>query len=274
MRVVITGSSGYIGQLIKSNIFFPQGYDVIFASRKLDASGYSRFLSYSDCPDADLLIHLGECSDVQRMERLGTRFCDEQIKTAEALVPKYDRVIYLSSTVLYGHSFSELINEENAVTKNLLYQQVKSEVESLFRKKGTSTILRLSNLYGENAKPNTLIYDILMQLKSDTIHIRKLDSKRDYISVSDFLSLFERSIFNFTPGTYNLGSGRSFTPLEIAERLLCIAEKNVPVLGATSGEVDSVLLDMSKTISVFRWNPTDCLLLNGLQKIYNNWNQR
>ena len=102
--IVITGASGFIGQnLVK--YFIKEGINVIAVSRK-KFPGYLQVKDYSETPKGDVLIHLAQCNDRNKVNTLNNSF-EESDEVMNILLSKnYERIVYASSAVLYNDRVS------------------------------------------------------------------------------------------------------------------------------------------------------------------------
>lgn len=103
--VVVTGASGFIGRALSATLAL-SGVVVRPVSRS-SGEGWQQLADYRDTPSADVLVHLAEANDRGRANAAGEAGYDAAIETMEAVLGKsYQRVIYASSSVLYGDAES------------------------------------------------------------------------------------------------------------------------------------------------------------------------
>ncbi|MGL1143229.1 NAD-dependent epimerase/dehydratase family protein, partial [Vibrio parahaemolyticus] len=73
-------------------------------------------------------------------------------------------------------------------------------------------ILRPFNVYGPHQNPSFLIPHIIQQaLYSDTIQVKDLKPKRDYIHLHDLIAAIIACIDYKESGIFNVGSGISYS---------------------------------------------------------------
>jgi len=257
MKVVLTGASGFIGR--KLYTFLKQHClddDVVGVSRSKQAyPDYIVVDSYRDCPSGDLLIHLAENSHLGEVESLGEKYLLEQEAIAQSLVEKFPRVIYLSSTILYGNAVDAVVTEDAVIKLDSNYQRTKAAIEGIFSSGSEAAILRLSNLYGGQFKVGTVLYDIAKQLDAEAIQLRVLNAKRDFLHVDDLSLLILEITKFFKPGIFNVAYGESHSAEELAQIFFLICGVSKPVNGERKEERSDIVIDNTKICETFGWCP-------------------
>tara|TARA_B110001450_G_scaffold21907_1_gene19645 strand:+ start:7731 stop:8543 length:813 start_codon:yes stop_codon:yes gene_type:complete len=266
MRLVLTGASGFIGSrlytFLKEQLVTDQ---VVGASRaKISSSDYAIFDSYEDCPSGDLLIHTAENSNLGQVEGIGEAYLIGQREIAESLASKFPRVIYLSSSILYGNKTDGPLAENAAIQQDSWYQKSKKAVEEAFMSNTEAVILRLSNIYGGDFKRGTVIYDIAKQMDATEIQLQVLNAKRDFLHVDDLSQLILKIINSFCPGVFNVGYGESYSAEELAEVFFRCHGVSKKVSGKRIEGISNVVINNTKISDTFSWNP--CITIeNGIQ---------
>ncbi|MDR6762512.1 nucleoside-diphosphate-sugar epimerase [Flavobacterium sp. 2755] len=164
MKALITGSSGFLGKIIKENL---KDYSIYDLNRN---SGNYRCSLEKEIPDFkerfDLIIHAaGKAHSVPKTELEKELFNEVNYIGTQNLLnaldksgfPKY--FIFISSVSVYGLDSGELINEEKSLLANDPYglSKIKSEilVENWCEENNIiCTILRLPLLVGKDAPGN------------------------------------------------------------------------------------------------------------------------
>ena len=178
MKILITGSEGFIAKNLKIKIIEYKYNDIFLAHKKTSKSDLISYIK-----KADFIFHLAAVNrtsndkDFLNVNYKLTKFICDQIKTLGKKVP-----IIFTSTI--------------HINKNTLYAKSKKKAEKClidFSKKNKSTIFiyRLPNVYGKWAKPNynsvvsTFCYNIANDIPikiyddNETISLVHIDSVID-----------------------------------------------------------------------------------------------
>ena len=159
--------------------------------------------------------------ETQKINVLGTINVLELARKTKA------KVIFASSSLVYGNSYSHSISEE---TKRLpvdpygLSKMLAEDAcEYYFNNYSLiGIILRFFNIYGDYVKPGTIISDLLKQILDpdvDIITLNNNSSSRDYVHVRDVVNCIIKCLDVEFSGTFNVGLGQAYKPLDIAEIL-------------------------------------------------------
>jgi nucleoside-diphosphate-sugar epimerase len=262
-RIVIIGASGFVGQALMASLSKSQ-LDVIGVSRS-KKKGLVQVGSYNDCPAGDLLIHLAEEPDINKANMLGEPYLQESHLFTQALCTKFNgKVIYCSSSVVYGDKNLRASTENDSVKGANTYSQLKIlNEQTVLRHRGC--VLRLVNLYGTGMSPNNVLSDILAQIgQAGPLRLRSTTPVRDFLFIDDLVRLISIIIENFHPGLFNVGAGLGVSIRELAETVLSVyGDVNREIEPVNSGVQKSInFLDTSKVFETFGWQPRHSLKNN------------
>lgn len=261
-RVVITGASGFVGKNLV-NYFLSKKVDVIGVTRHNLPNMY-QVGSYLECPDGDILIHLAEVSDRAKVNQLGKAYQAEITKLTTSLSNRFERVIYVSSGVVYGdENFTP--NDETTTTKSVdLYSEIKLQNENTVLDNG-GTALRLSNIYGLGMSKNNVLSDILKQIPGrGAVELRDIKPVRDFLFINDLMHAFE-SVLNLPHhGVLNIGSGIGLSIYELTRVVLSLyGEVNREIVSTKPSTSNSTnILDISKIHTLIGWEPSSDIRQN------------
>lgn len=133
-------------------------------------------------------------------------------------------------------------------------------------------ILRGFNIYGDHYIPGRLISDMLGSIRSGTpIEVNDPLPKRDYLYIKDFCGLLVKIIEDKknATGIYNVGYGRSYSNLEVAELASKIAGNRSRIVIRSAprpNDVADCSVDVSLVKDTFSWSP-DYSLEDGLREL-------
>ena len=125
--VVITGSTGFIGSALCKKLKERKEYSIVKVTRsKKHKSDYCQVSNYKNSPSGDILIHLGENSDRAIVNKLGDSYVDNSIDVIESLLEKkYEKIIYSSSSVVYGFKGNNPYGENKKIHGHDIYSKAK-----------------------------------------------------------------------------------------------------------------------------------------------------
>ncbi|MFX1283457.1 MAG: NAD-dependent epimerase/dehydratase family protein [Promethearchaeota archaeon] len=228
-RILITGDEGFIGKKVVEKLSALEipwiGFDITRGEDILD------FNQLEAISNIKTIIHLAGITDrnfalkypqeTQKINVLGTFNVLELARKTKA------KVIFASSSLVYGDSYSHLISEdcERKPMDPYALSKMLAEDACIYyfnNYRLTGIILRFFNIYGDSLKPGTLISDLLKQILDpyvDIIILRNNSSSRDYVHVRDIVTCIIKCLDVEFSGTFNVGLGRAYRPLDIAEIL-------------------------------------------------------
>lgn len=142
-------------------------------------------------------------------------------------------------------------------------------------------VFRIGNAYGveqirDNLSVGFVAKTVRAALLGEPVEIwGDGQNRRDYIHAGDVAGGFWQAINNpvIPSGIYNIGSGKSFSNLEIVAMVERVVGKKVEVLfkEARAFDVGGICLDCSKFRSVSGWEPR-WSLENGIKEMAENFN--
>jgi nucleoside-diphosphate-sugar epimerase len=263
-KILITGSSGFIGQNLK-DLLLKNNYSVVeFNSAQGDIA--STPLKYSGI---DHVIHLAGKSFVpdswknpdefMRVNAEGTRNVLEFCRTNN--IP----LMFMSSYV-YGIPERLPIDESHPVHPSNPYAESKYAAEKICMEYSAKynllvTILRPFNIFGLNQPDHFLISKIIKQAldtSSKKIELFDLSPRRDYIYMDDLTRAILLLLQKKSTGIFNIGSGYSMNVKEIADIIMTKAgiKKEIISSGDTRpNEIPDVVADISKITKETGWLP-------------------
>jgi len=263
MKIVVTGASGFIGRALMKKLAQTDN-EVIGVSRN-SASGYFYVEDYANSPDGDVLIHLGEASNRKWVEKSGQPYEKSAMSTLEHLMnKKYGRVVYASSSVLYGDQNSGLSKVCDHIKITDAYSRIKAFSESkVLEKKGV--VARLANVYGEDMSEENVFSTILNQLSTGaSISICDSTPVRDFIYVEDAADALVNMSTGDSSGVYNVGTGEGTSILQLIQIILEEVNRSDWSIESTREKTrrhSQLIVDIDNTVADFNWSPKTSLQL-------------
>ncbi len=189
------------------------------------------------------------------------------------------RLVHTSTSEVYGTARHVPIDEEHPLQGQSPYSASKIGADKLVESFHCAydlpaVTVRPFNTYGPRQSARAVIPTIISQaLNRETIHLGNLDSKRDFTYVSDTVAGFELAALaeGVEGEVFNLGTGTEVSIGELAEMILQIVDRQVPIeldeqrLRPEKSEVDRLLSDNSYARRRLDWQP-QVSLEDGLRK--------
>jgi len=274
MGIVITGASGFLGEAIVRKLR-ESSIACIGVTRK-KTSSLHWVESYVDTPVGEVLIHLAENNDRTRANNEGMLCEREAERTIRALLSKgYQRVIYASSSVLYGDGSSEPRVETDPIYVNDTYTRIKIASEQAVLSSSRGCVMRLSNLYGSGMATGNVLSHILHQLsKRGPLLLQDITPVRDFLWIDDAADAICKMVSNFKSEVFNLGTGVGSSILDLAKTTLEVAgqrEREIISLKPIEKlQESSIILNADKAKIHLDWCPK-MSLQEGLNQIVNDY---
>jgi UDP-glucose 4-epimerase len=267
MKVVITGASGFLGTYILRLLSKQKNVEAIPVTRK-KIPGWCRVLDYTQSPVGDVLIHLAEDNDRERVSKSGKAYEEKALDTLAALLAKrYRLVVYVSSSVLYGDTDIHAHRPNDPIQSNDAYTRVKRQSEMAVLKLPTGIVVRPANIYGPGMSKNNVMSAILQQIPGmGKLEVMDTNPVRDFIWVEDAAEgIVALALSNFKDGNkctlFNLGTSVGTSIGSLAELALDIGGQPNRIVYAknASDRQSRLILDFSDTTSTCGWQPKTSL---------------
>lgn len=261
MKFTVFGAGGFIGANL-TRYLGQRGHEVITPSR-------FELVSHTD--------HLGH---VIYSIGLTGNFRQQPFETVDAHVialakrmqrASYDSWLYLSSTRVYGSSCTHGREADKicvSPSQDSIYDISKLLGESLCVALGRPEVrvARLANVYGVGQSRHTFLGSLLEDVgtgREIVIH-EAPESSKDYIAISDVVSLIEKIALSGQHQMYNLASGTSTRHCDLADALRNLTTTSIKFLDGASRR-SFPLIDVTRITDEFSFMPRH--LLNDLSKL-------
>jgi UDP-glucose 4-epimerase len=140
--VTITGAGGFLGQHLNSYLK-TTGISVAPVSR-LSLPGMFQVKDYTQTPGDQILLHLAEESDRGKVNNLGESYLESSVHGVEVLSKRFQKIIYMSSNVVYA--------DENDGLCAIDFPVVGSDIYSRLKIGNERTVLDSGGLCGASCK--------------------------------------------------------------------------------------------------------------------------
>ena len=202
--IVITGASGFIG---KNLIIFLKKKKLKFKAYSRSKTNYSiKINNYKNIKvkNNSILIYLSQSNTIK------PKYVKELQQLRDILKHKWSYIIFFSSTKVYKKS-NKLSDENSKINEDNNYNKLKINSEKILNKTNIkSAILRITNVYGPNFNKNTLLYDILSNVKKkNNIVIKNKFEYIDILNIEDLNKLIFKLVKKKLSGIFNVASGKT-----------------------------------------------------------------
>ncbi|MEO9526412.1 NAD(P)-dependent oxidoreductase [Roseibium sp.] len=215
MKATVFGSSGFIGRNLAAHL---RDIGYVVATPDREAAGDPR----------------GNLGHVFYCIGMTGNFRDRPLATVEAHAgllarllerAEFSSFIYFSSTRIYAQAGPEETIEDTPIqvrpSADTTYDLSKLLGEALCMslEQPAVKVIRLSNVYGPDQSKATFLGSLVEDLaRTGHAVIREApDSSKDYVSISDVVTLAERIARGGRHRTYNLASGQPVRHIDLAE---------------------------------------------------------
>ncbi|AQR96986.1 NAD-dependent epimerase/dehydratase family protein [Clostridium saccharoperbutylacetonicum] len=277
-KVIVTGSSGFIGKALTKKLY-ELNYEVIKLNSKTgDISDFSTFSKF-DFTDINHIYHLAGKTFVPDSWENPLEFYKinaEGTLNILELCRKYKIELTYISAYVYGHQDFMPISEDVVVRPNNPYAHSKYIAEQLcefyaYEYGVKVSVIRPFNVFGVGQNEKFLIPHIIKQaLLEDNIKVKDLTPKRDYIYIDDLIDaiiLTKHSKNNYN--VYNIGSGYSISVKEIIDVVQEILDISKPINCENSfriNEISDVVANISRANLELNWFP-QYSFIDGIREI-------
>lgn len=272
--ILVTGAGGFIGTHLV-NALLEAGHRVVRHSRQ-DGDIAVSPLQFEDVAH---VFHLAARTFVpQSWEDPAQYYATNVLGTVNVLefCRRSKATLTFVSSYVYGRPRRLPLNEDHPLEPFNPYSHTKIMAESVVSFYAEAfdvgvTIVRPFNVYGPGQSDLFLIPRIISQILDPAvpfIEIGDLRPRRDYIYVTDLLALLMATRQAPTRGTYNGGTGRSFSVAEVLESIRRITGIDKPVRStgdSRANEILELVADVSRARRELNWRPV-VALEDGLQQ--------
>ena len=263
MKIIITGASGFIGGHLISKLSEIANTEIVPLTRR-KIPNLIRVSDYRDAPEGDVLIHLAEDNNLVNVANRDLSYEHNALSTLRTLLDKkYRRIIYASSSTLYGDkSVVPHTTGDEIFVKNP-YTRIKSLSESAVLENPNGVVVRLANVYGPLMSTNNVMSQILSQIpKQGDLEVGDVNPVRDFVWVQDVaegISMLTRMDLTKTEISkmYNLGSGVGTSIGDLALLTLELAGQSERRVVSKDQKhiISKIALDYADTTEVCGWIP-------------------
>jgi UDP-glucose 4-epimerase len=272
--ILVTGGAGYIGRHVCKAF----GNRDVVALDDLRNSSRSAIpgiplieselaTTRMDWSKVDAVVHCAAYIDVGESVREPEKYWRNNLVAPAAFFEgaKGKDVVFSSTAAVYGEPETLPISEDNSKQPTNPYGRAKLATEGMLRDYGVRlTVLRYFNAGGDDEDHRVethLIPNIVRAaLAGMPMHVFGDGSAlRDFVHVDDLARAHVLALGK--PGTYNLGSGRGWTVMEVIEIARRVTGKRIDVVfePPRPGDPKALVADISRARRQLGWEPKHSL---------------
>jgi UDP-glucose 4-epimerase len=284
-KILITGSNGFIGKNLVESLL--SKYEITGLSKQQKNNKVNHItkdinkITSKDFKDIFCIIHLAAITDLKVCKDFPDQCITTNVlgtqKILESARKNNCKVIYASTSHVYGIPKKLPINEKASTSPTSIYAGSKLAGEILCESYHNQfnmdiSIVRIFSVYGPESSNHYVVPNIVTQLKnSNTIKLGNINSKRDFIFISDVINAF-RIILNNINGfnVYNVGAEKSYSIKEICKKFEKLSGKKIIIKSNLKQnkkfDAKNIVCDATK-LKKLGWK-SKISLNEGLKKMY------
>ena len=263
MRVVVTGSEGFLGRYLVQALV-QREYNVVRYDLQLGRDILDHRQLIESLTGATACIHLAAVADLYVADEDPEAAEEVNVRGTACVLDACDqlgvRLLYASTCCVYGNNGAAKCDEDSAAHPTELYARTKLDGEKLVRESAQPhSILRLATFYGPGMRPSLATSKFLQAARDGKpilIHGTG-DQTRCFTHVSDICSgiieILKRPTFH---GTINISDAREVSVNELASIAMEVAGREVPTLTAPDrdGQIYRSAIDNRRLLDM-GWRP-------------------
>lgn len=263
MKIIITGASGFIGGHLIRKLSETANTEIVPLTRR-KITNLIKVSDYRDAPEGDVLIHLAEDNNLENVASKDLSYEHNALRTLRTLLEKkYRRVIYASSSTLYGDKTLVPHGTNDEIFVMNPYTRIKSLSECAVLDNPNGLVVRLANVYGPGMSSSNVMSQILSQIpQQGDLEVGDVNPVRDFVWVQDVaegISMLTHMDFAKIENSniYNLGSGVGTSIGDVALLTLELAGQSGRRVMSKSRTraISSIVLDCSEMTNACGWTP-------------------
>ena len=233
-KILITGAAGFVGSAL-ARFLIKRNYDVTLIDNYYIPSNITDVENIPiqrldvrnpllDVSSYNYVFHLAAVSGIRRCEENKAEAFDINVKgTFNILKTLKGRIIFASTSAIYGQAEEPVIQEESTVKPRNYYGATKLYGEKLISLTDNYCILRFSNIYGKALLCKRTVTDLFIEnvIKGLPITIHgDGKQKRDFIHINDTIRSYWYAMNSELNDTFNIGGNEELTVNDIA-KIVC-----------------------------------------------------
>lgn len=259
MRILVTGSSGFLGSALIKKL----NGEVILYDRNNNSSETldNKELLKLKLKGVGVVYHLAGISnpkstDLYKINVDGTKNLLDAVKELK----QNTKIIFSSTFGVYRiPSEGDIVDESYAVEPRNDYGKSKLEAEKLLLENSQNVIFRLSNIYGQGMLPSkhSVVANFIDSIIKDVdLKVFEKDSTRDFLHVDDATDAFIKASTYNGGGIFNICSGVETSIIELIKVIENKLDKKAKLDFSTQVSGSGYWRGKyNKALSILKWKP-------------------
>ena len=274
-NILITGHSGFIGSHLIA-LLTSKHYEITGLSRKISKDPRISEIrkdiqkaTQSDVKKNSSIIHLAALTDLTYCQHNPIDCFEVNVDGTQNMLEiarkKDAKLVYVSTSHVYGIPNKLPISEDHPRNASSIYAASKIAAETYCESYSKSygmdiSIMRLFSVYGPESPSHLVTTKIISQFVSKKgITLGNLFPKRDFVYVGDAVRAIEIALKKSRGlKIYNVGTGKSYSILQICNVLEKLAGVKIPIKSSKSKsrkfDIPNIVSNSSK-LKRLGWEP-------------------
>jgi dTDP-4-dehydrorhamnose reductase len=253
MRVLVVGASGLVGGNCFSLFRNDKKNHVVGTFLKFPVEGLLHFdpendhdLSNEKKQKYDVIIHTAGFTNVDQCEIDSTISFKSNVETTSLLCDlaqqTYAKLVFISTDYIFNGTSGPYTEESKPDPLNV-YGRHKLEAERVIAEKLSNyLILRVTNVYGDEARSKNFVSRLLMDAQSGVEKeiVVATDQYATPVNAYDIARSIEVLVESDSQGVYNIAGNEYISRLELAKMVIEKMPSNVKVSGKITTELNQI----------------------------------
>jgi nucleoside-diphosphate-sugar epimerase len=267
MRILVTGSNGYIGRHLKRR--FSTFSEVVEFDLALGNDIFSLEQLTAAMKDCDLVINLAAIGDIYEVVKNPSESYRVNVEGAvlvgECCLGNKIPLVHISTCCVYGNQSVDTIDENTKPEPTEPYARMKFESEKILLEMRTQglrvIIVRLATCYGGEMRPTQVVRRFLDQcLNNQPITIHGTGKQaRTFTHIDDIITglgaIAKNPIWNVPVLNLSTETQIDITTLALTISKLCGKKVDIKHIGQRSGQIYNQQISSKLIAETYGWQP-------------------